>query len=334
VAVAVVALIAGAAGRVPTWLAPSGWQGATLVDLLPATIAVISGVAIAHQAATHARKGPVWWSGRLTRRVLVLAAVGLVLHVAVTLPTDLTSLRLTGDLVRLGVAGLLTHLLVRLPERAQLVLASTLLLLHGLVAAGGPRPITPTTTGLAGWDGRLLGPVALSPIDPDGLTALAPTVAAMLLGAAVGRWLLTRPRGPATATRLLAGGVVAAVAARVLTSVVPPIAELWTTPVVLGGVALACVVLGLGHAGTRRAPTDRVVATLAVAGRVTLPLWAVAVLAARWVVTSPPVGWLSDVLLVPPLGRTGASVALGVLAALGLLRLGGALADRDVNLRA
>jgi hypothetical protein len=40
------------------------------------------------------------------------------------------------------------------------------------------------------------------------------------------------------------------------------------------------------------------------------------------------------VLLVSPLGRTGASVALGVLAALGLLRLGGALADRDVTLRA
>ena len=75
-------------------------------------------------------------------------------------------------------------------------------------------------------------------------------------------------------------------------------------------------------------------ATLGVAGQVTLPLWAVAVVGHAWLGDSPPVRWLVREVLWPPLGDTGASVALGLLVAVALLRLGVALVDRGHRLRA
>ena len=70
------------------------------------------------------------------------------------------------------------------------------------------------------------------------------------------------------------------------------------------------------------------------AGRVTLPLWAVAVVADAWLVDTRPVRWLLREVLWPPLGDTGAAVALGLLTGVALVRLGTALVDRGWTLRA
>ena len=133
---------------------------------------------------------------------------------------------------------------------------------------------------------------------------------------------------------LAAAALALAVGAELLTAVAPPDPALWTPSVVAAGLGLATAGLALGQAGTRHRLPDRLVATLAVAGRVTLPLWAVAVVADAWLLDTRPVRWLLREVLWPPLGDTGAAVALGLLVGLVLVRLGTTLADRGWHLRA
>lgn len=333
VALAVAVVVLVAPGPLPAWLGDRG--GLAVAGVLPAAFATIAGIAIAYQRAAHGSASPGWWTGRITRRVVVLVAAGLLLQLLVLLPSPAEALervRFSGDLARIGVASGLGLLLVRLPEQTRGALAALLVVGHaGLVLGTG----TPVDGGaLAGWDAQLLAGRALTPIDPDGVTALAPTVALVLVGAGIGDWLRSRPRGAPTAGLLLAAAAVAGLAAWGLARVMPVLSAVWTPPVLAGGVAVVLAVLAVGHLGTRRNWSDRVVATLAVAGRVTLPLWLLAVVAERWFGGTAPVRWVVRELLWPPLGDTWAPVAFGLLVAAGLLHLGGVLVDRGHELRA
>lgn len=328
---AVVVLVAPA--PLPGWLAGPGLSAAAL---LPATFAVVAGVALSHQGAAHASAPAGWWTARVARRVVVLLAAGLLLQLLVRLPSPTTALDgvlLTGDLARIGVATAIGLLLVRLPASTRVLLAVVLLGGHALLVLGSD---TAASSGgaLAGWDARLLAGRARSPIDPDGVTALAPTLGLVLLGSGLGDVLRRRARGAATVALLAGTAAVLAFAARLLAGALPTDPALWTPPVVVGGLALTTAMLALGQAGTRLPLPDRLVATLAVAGRVTLPLWLVAVTADAWFADTRPVRWLLREVLWPPLGDTGAAIALGLLVGVGLVRLGTALVDRGWTLRA
>lgn len=328
---AVVVLVAPA--PLPGWLVGGDHAVAAL---LPSVFAAIAGVAVAHQAASHAGAGAGWWGWRLARRVLVLVGAGLLLQLLVRLPSPtsaLDGLLLTGDLARIGIATALALLLVRLPVSTRVLLAVVLVAGHALLVLAGSPPAADGGA-LAGWDARLLAGRARTPVDPDGLTAVAPTLALVLVGSVLGGWLRQRPRGRSTVALLLAAAAGLAAAARLLRTVVAPDPGLWTPSVLVAGLALTTGMLALGQAGTRRPLSDRIVATLAVAGRVTLPLWVVAVVLDAWVVDSRPVRWFLREVLWPPLGETGAAIALGVLSGLGLVRLGTALVDRGWQLRA
>lgn len=330
-ATAVVVLVAP--GRLPGWL---DGNGLTIAALLPSTFATVAGVAIAHQRAAHGGASTGWWTARITRRVVVLVTAGLLLQLLVLLPDPgqaLEQLRWTGDLARIGVATGIGLALVHLPARTQGGLAVALAGAHAVLVLAAEAPAA-AGGALSGWDARLLDGRALSPIDPDGITALAPTIALVLVGIAIGQWLRERRRGAATVGWLVLASAAVASLARLLAGVVPVDVAVWTPPVLLGGIAATLLLLAVGQAGTRRPLPDRLVATVAAAGRVTLPLWLVAVVGHAWLGDSPPVRWLVREVLWPPLGTTGASVALGVLVAAGLLRLGTALTDRGLDLRA
>lgn len=339
VALAAAVVVLVAPGRLPAWLdggAGAGGTGLAIATLLPATFATVAGVAVAHQRAAHGSASAGWWTGRITRRVVTLVAAGLLLQLLVLLPelaAALDRLRWTGDLARIGIATGIGLLLVRLPAQTRGALATLLVGAHAVLVLAADAPAA-TGGALAGWDVHLLGGRALAPIDPDGVTALAPTIGLVLVGAAIGDWLRQRPRGAATVGRLLLAGAATAFAARMLAHVLPVDATVWTPPVLLGGVAATLLLLAVGHAGTRRPWPDRLVATLALAGRVTLPLWLLAVVGHAWFGDSPPVRWLVREVLWPPLGDPWAPLALGVLVAVGLVRLGGALVDRGLHLRA
>lgn len=331
---AVVVLVAP--GGLPTWLSRDPSTGLGVAPLLPAVFATVAGVAIAHQHAAHAGASPGWWTGRITRRVVVLVGAGLVLQLLVLLPEPaevLARVRFTGDLARLGVATGIGLVLVRLPEQTRGALAATLVLGHAALVFGAGTPAAQGGA-LAGVDARLLAGRALTPIDPDGITALAPTVALVLVGAGIGGWLRSRPRGAATVGWLAAGAAACGAAAIGLAGMLPTDAAVWSPPVLAGGVAVTLALLAVGQAGTRRPLPDRLVATVAVAGRVTLPLWMLAVVGTVWFGDTPPVRWFVREVLWPPLGDAGASVALGLLVGAGLVRLGGAMADRGWHLRA
>lgn len=332
--VAVVLLVAP--GPLPSFLVHDGAPGLTAEGLLPAVFATIAGVAVRYQHAAHAGASPGWWTGRITRRVVVLVAAGLLLQLLVLLPTPgeaLARVRLSGDLARIGVASGLGIVLVRLPARTRAALAAALVSVHAALVFAAQVP--PAQGGaLAGWDARLLAGRALAPVDPDGLTALAPTLALVLVGATIGTWLQARPRGVRTVGLLLAGTAASAAVAWLLGLVLPPLAAVWSPPVLAGGVAVVLALLALGQLGTRRPWSDRAVATLAAAGRVTLPLWLVAVVAQAWFGAAPPLRWFVREVLWPPLGDTGASLALGLLAAAGVVRAGTAMVDRGWTLRA
>lgn len=328
---AVVVLVAPAG--LPGWMTG---PGLTLANLLPATFAAVSGAALAFQAASRRGAAAGWWTGRITRRVVVLVAAGLLLQLLVALPSPasaLDGLRLTGDLARIGVATGIGMLLVRLPVSTRVVLAVVLVVTHALLVIGVDAPAA-SGGALAGWDQRLLGGRALGPVDPDGVTALAPTLGLVLAGSCLGDWLRQRARGIATVLLLLAATAGLATAARWLAGPLPVLPTVWTPPVLLGGLALTTAGLAIGQAGTRRALADRAVATLATAGRVTLPLWGAAVVLDAWFLDTRPVRWLLREVLWPPLGATGAAIALGLLVGAGLVRLGTTLADRDLPLRA
>lgn len=324
-----------APGPLPGWLAPTG-NGLAVGDLLPAAFAVIAGMAVAHQVAAHGGASPAWWTARLTRRVVVLVAAGLLLQLLVGLPDPaqaLTGLRLTGDLARIGVATAAALLLARLPPQSRTILALALLVGHAVLVFGADTPAAQGGT-LAGWDAELLGGRALHPIDPDGVSALAPTFGLVLLGVGLGGWLRQRARGAGTAGLLLAGAGAAAIGARLLERMLAPLPAVWSPPVLSAGLALVLAVLAAGHLGTRRGWSDRWVAALAVAGQVTLPLWLLAVVGERWLGDAAPVRWLLRHVLWPPFGDRWAALVLGVLVAAGLVRLGGVLVDRGWQLRA
>lgn len=331
-AAAVVVLVAP--GPLPGWLGAR--SGLTVAGLLPATFATIAGVAVAHQRAAHTSASTGWWTARLTRRVVMLVAAGLLLQLLLLLPSPaeaLAGVRFTGDLARLGVATGLGIVLVRLPDQPRGALAAGLVAAHAVLVFGGEVAAADGGV-LAGWDARLLGGRALAPVDPDGVSALAPTVALVLVGAAIGDWLRGRARGAGTVgLTLLAAGACAA-GAWLLAGVLPPLTVVWSPPVLLGGVAIVLVLLAVGQLGTRRPVTDRAVATLATAGRVTLPLWLVAVVTDRWFAGTAPVRWLVREVLWPPLGDVGGAVAFGILAAAAVLRLGITLVDRGWTARA
>lgn len=331
---AVVVLVAP--GGLPPWLEPPTSTGLGVAPLLPAVFATIAGVAIAHQHAAHAAASRGWWTGRLTRRVVLLVAAGLLLQLLVLLPTPAAALdriRFTGDLARLGVATGIGLVLVRLPEQSRGALAAALVLGHAALVFGVDTPAAQGGA-LAGLDARLLAGRAVAPIDPDGITALAPTVALVLVGAAIGGWLRARARGARTVGLLAVDAAACGVAAVGLARLLPVDATVWSPPVLAGGVAVTLALLAIGQAGTRRPLPDRLVATLAAGGRVTLPLWLLAVVGAAWFGESPPVRWFVREVLWPPLGDTGASLALGLLVGAGLLRLGTAMVDRGWQLRA
>jgi predicted acyltransferase len=322
----------------PTWLGASSWHGASIADLLPASFACLAGVAIAHQARARSDRSWAWWLGRMARRLLVLVGLGVLLvwlTSAPSLPVDPGTLRWTDDLVRIGVATVIAIPLVRLPRWGAVGIATLLLVGHSALTLSAGPELTPASNGLIGLDQRLLGlGHALVPVDPNGVTALAPTLVALLIGFWIGEWIDDRPRGAATGSVLLLLGAWAGVVAWSWNQVMPANATLWTGPIIAGGVAMTLLLLSLGHLGTRWSWTDRAVATLASLGRGALPSWIALVLLGAVVAPTTPLRWfVADGLgsLITPFG---ASLVVSLVVVYGLLRLSDLLQSRNLNLRA
>lgn len=337
-ALATVVLVAPSTDDLPSWLAPSAWHGASVADLLPAALAAVAGLAVTLQRRRHRGRPAHWWLGRAARRLVVLVVLGLVLAGLAdpAWPPGLAALRWTSDLARIGLATVVALPLLALPGWARAATATVVVVAHDAVLLRGDG-LGPADNALAGVDQRLLGAAhALGPVDPDGVTALLPTLAVVLAGSVVGGWLADRPRGGLTGTTLLLTGVSLWAVGRavdVRLELLPPNATLWTAPIVLAGLGAAVAVVGAAHLGTRWAPTDVVVAYTALPGREGLPVYVAASLAGLFVAgTSAWRGLVGG--LGQGIGAELATVVTGLAVVLLLGRGAGALVDRGVHVRA
>lgn len=333
VAVAVTFLLAGDPGELPVGLRPAGGNGFGVADLLPVTFTVLVGVAMAWQLAAHRRASAGWWTLRHLRRVAVLCAVGLALAWLRT--SDPDALRLTGPLVRLAIGGVLAWIVVtRLSPRLQGLLVATTTLGHwmllgrGVFGAGGP---------VARAEAQLLAGRAATPVDPDGLAALGPTVVAILAGVWIGRWLAGRPAGPATVTAFSLAGLYAVAAALGWAQLLPVNAELWTGSTVLLGVGVTLVVLAVAHLLVDVLPGRRALRWIGATGAEALPIYALAVMLGLVLERTALGGVREGVrsgLFEPLLGTHLGPLATAAVGTAVLCRVAVALVDRGQLLRA
>lgn len=324
-----VAAVAVPDAWLPAALQPSGGVGFGLPDLLPATFAVLAGAALDHQLTSHRRATGRWWAGRLTRRIVVLVAVGLLL--AWLEQRQLTSLRWTSAYARLGIGGVLAWFVLRdLSRRAQAVVVSAWLAVVGVVGARG-RVL------LDGLDGRLLGDHVLVPVDPDGVVGVLTTAVLAVAGAWVGGWLRARPAGPATAIAfLLTAGYVGG-AGIVWAQLTPVNAIRWTGPTLLLGASLAVLLLALAHLLAEVLPAADRLRWITATGVVALPVGVGGLVAAHLLGVGADTGpWahLTGAWVEPILGRGAGAVLVAAATATLVARCAVTLVDRGHTLRA
>lgn len=331
VCVAMTLLLVETPAALPATVRPTGGDGFGLADLLAVTLTVLVGVSMSWQLAAHRRATSGWWTQRLGRRVAVLVATG----VGLAWLRSPEALRLTGPLVRIAVGGVLAWFVVtRLAPRAQAVLAGGLVIAHWLLLARGVLGAGGALSRLETWllDGRVQ-----LPVDPDGLTALAPTVVAVMAGVWIGRWLRHRPAGPATVLALGLAGAYATGAALGLAQFLPVNATLWTASTVLLGLGVTLIVLALAHLVADVLPLGRAVRWVTAVGAEALPVYVLGV-GLGVALGRTPLGSLRDGLttaLVEPLvGGDLAAVTVAAVLTVGLARTAVALVERGWLLRA
>jgi predicted acyltransferase len=228
------------------------WNGCTFADVVFPFFVFIMGCAMPFAFARRdALSAGSWRSGaRITRRAVVLVALGLALNLAGALP-HVESMRVPGVLQRLGLAYFFAALIVRsCGTRTQGAVAIALAAGHWalltLVPFGGDVVGSMTRAhNLAGFvDARIFGSHTLTPgFDPEGLLGTAPTVATALAGALAGQWLRRHADQRRQIQGLVIGGAAAIVLGLAWSTVWPINKPLWTGSYALLTSGLAAVTL-------------------------------------------------------------------------------------------
>jgi predicted acyltransferase len=228
------------------------WNGCTAADVVFPFFVFIMGCAMPFAFARRDARsaGPRRAGARVTRRALILVALGLMLNVVAAVP-HVTAMRVPGVLQRLGLAYLLTAFVVRSCGAAtQGLVAGGLMIGHWalvtLVPFGGDAVTSVTRAhNLAGYvDAHIFGPHTLTPgFDPEGLLGTAPTVATALVGALAGQWLRRDAGRRRQILGLVLGGAAAIGAGFAWSTVWPINKPLWSGSYALLTSGLAAVAL-------------------------------------------------------------------------------------------
>lgn len=286
--VASVLLVAGTApATLPPWAAPTPWHGFTAADLVLPVFLVVAGVSLAYADARRER-APTWRRvGRVLRRTLVLVALGLGLSWLAD--PDLETLRWTGLLQRIGLASLVAWLLTRAPRSWQAAGVLTILVgwwfaLERVTVPGAGRGVVAPAANVARWlDTSLVDPRHLvAPTDPLGPTTTLPAALLVVAGVWSGRWLRSRPAGPATAVAMAVAAGWLVVLAVGWAQVTPLNASLWTPPYVLFAAGVALALLAAAYLATDVLPVGRVLTPIRVLGRNPLVAYLVPAAAVAW----------------------------------------------------
>ena len=236
-------------------LAHASWHGWTLTDLVFPFFLFAVGNALALTPARTADSAKFW--SRWVRRTLLIFGIGLLLNAWPFVKwgadgslqlKDFDMLRIMGVLQRIALCWACAALIVRSGGVRAALLCSALLLAGywwACVAfANGADPYS--IDGFFGTtlDRALLGESHLYrgegvPFDPEGLASTAPAIAQVLLGYAVGHFLLQRRDTRALVRDLLLIAVAASLIGSLAHELIPINKKLWTSSYVLLTTGLA-----------------------------------------------------------------------------------------------
>jgi predicted acyltransferase len=228
----------------------AAWNHVAFADFVFPCFIFIMGVAIPFAFRRHAEEGrrPGTLHGRIASRVVVLAALGLLLNF-IAGSWSLADLRIPGVLQRIAVVYLVTAVLVLHTRTVTwAVIATGLLLIHwaALVLmpfAGHAGGVVSAEQNLSAYiDAALFGSHRLMPLDPEGALGTLSAVSLALVGALAGHWLRIAVGDRRRIAGLALGGLVLLAVGLGWSHVLPLNKPLWTgsfTLVTAGTASLA-----------------------------------------------------------------------------------------------
>lgn len=236
-------------------LAHATWHGWTLTDLVFPFFLFAVGNAIA-LTPTRTTSNTQFWK-RWTRRTLLIFGIGLLLNVWPFVKwgadgslqfKEFETLRIMGVLQRIALCWACAALIVRSGGvRAAWFCSAFLLIGYWWACVAFAHGVDPYS--LEGFFGTTLDRVLLGeshlyrgegvPFDPEGLASTTPAIAQVLLGYAVGHFLLQRQQAKSLVRDLLLIAIVAAAVGSFAHELMPINKKLWTSSYALLTTGLA-----------------------------------------------------------------------------------------------
>lgn len=231
------------------------WNGCTPTDLVFPFFLFIVGVAMRFSFAKYDRGFNTDIIKKIIWRGITIFLIGLGLNAFpfIHQDWDYSHLRIMGVLQRIAVAYVFAALLSLLLNRKQLwfTIVGILLGYWALMwAFGGPDPYSLEHNLARTIDLLILGENHLwrgtgIPFDPEGLFSTLPSIATVLMGYAVGRWIKENGANQKTVKTMLVMGVFWVLIGGVWNWVFPLNKQLWTSSYVMYTGGLATIFLAL-----------------------------------------------------------------------------------------
>lgn len=242
-------------------LAHAAWHGWTLTDLVFPFFLVAVGNALALTQGRDTSSADFW--AKWARRTLLIFGIGLLLNASPFVKwgaddalqaKDFDTLRVMGVLQRIAICWAFAALIVRAGGvRAAWICSAGLLAGYWWACvsfANGPDPYSIDGFFGTALDRALLGESHLYhgegvPFDPEGLASTVPAIAQVLLGYAIGSFLLQRRTSANLVRDLLFMAIVTTAAGSLAHELMPINKKIWTSSYVLLTTGLATLVIAV-----------------------------------------------------------------------------------------
>lgn len=243
----------GSWGHVYGPLRHAAWHGCTLTDLVFPFFLFIVGSAMYFSFAKNGFKLDRPIVVRIFKRAIVIFAIGLMLN-ALSAYTFAQDVRILGVLQRIALAYAAAAFIVLLVRGRILLLTLSVMLLLGywavLLMLGGESPYSVEGNAVRYFDLMILGAKRMYtvdgiPFDPEGLLSTIPSVASVLVGFEIARYLSNAASRPWSLLVLTAIGLACIAGGLAWGQVWPINKALWTGPFVVLTSGWAMLVLAV-----------------------------------------------------------------------------------------
>lgn len=235
----------------------AAWHGCTPTDLVFPFFLFVVGVSMFFSFSKYENRLTKDSLLRVTRRFVLIFAIGLFINSYPQWITDYSQLRIMGVLQRIAVAYLLASLIVLTFSRKWVVVWGIVILLvywAVLFFFGGEEPYSLTGNVTIPFDSKILGENHLYkgfrhdgqavPFDPEGLLSSLPAVVTVLLGYLAG-YTIKKTEKNRVPVKLFIYGVIFTLAGFLWSFILPLNKPLWTSSYVLYTAGLAAILFAV-----------------------------------------------------------------------------------------